>query len=146
MRIGLFTTAGGRAVVAPMVVALWRPKQTMTDDGPHIEPEELTPVRMGLARMPPPSVLVDAAHEIWAGWRLASALSLPAATEAQATLAGRLGAVTMPAGTLAEWHLPVCGPVRNWSYVNGRDVDLVEADAQRRYTLSELLTAAKGQQ
>jgi hypothetical protein len=144
MRIAPFTVAGGRSLVTPMVFALWRPEVTRNDGRPSVAPEMLKPARVGLGKMPPPSVLVDGRHEVWAGWFLTSPLALADAAPVLATLAEHLGAVVLPASDLAACHLPLCGPVRNWSTVHIEHVELLEAHAQRRYELSQLLSAAKG--
>lgn len=144
MRIAPFTVAGGRAVVTPMIFALWRPDVTRDDGRPSVAPEMLKPVRKALGRMPPPSLLVDGRHEVWAGWFLTSPLNMADAALALSTLAEHLAAVVLPASDLAACHLPLCGPVRNWSTVRIEQTDLLEAHAQRRYELSTLLSAAKG--
>lgn len=145
MRLAPFTAAGGRPVVTPLVFALWRPAVTHLDDGrPLVAPEMLRPIRMALGKMPPPSVLVDARHEIWAGWFLTAALTPTDAAPVLATLAEHLDAIVIPSADMADCHLPLSGPVRNWSTVHIEQTELLEAHAQRRYELSTLLSAAKG--
>ena len=147
LRIAPYTKGtDGRPVDLPMLFACWHLARTFDSDGrPVIESAAARPVRQALATMPRPSVLVDARHEVWAGWQLSKPLSPSAAPGLLSKLAARLGAVEMTWSELEGCHLPLVGTIRNWSTVHIEDIEILEADPLRQFSIDEVINSAKGQ-
>lgn len=147
LRIAPVTKAtDGRPVDLPMVFAYWRLARTMDGEGrPTIEPAAARPVRQALATMPRPSVLVDARHEVWAAWQLAKPLSPSEAPRVLSALAARVGAVEMKWDELGACHLPLVGAIRGWSTIHVEDIEILEADPLRQFSVDEVINSAKGE-
>ena len=122
---------------------LWRPATRFdkTTRWRHaVEPAAQEAIAAAL--MPAPSVLVDAGHEVWAGWRLQMPFDLTReadqAQAAQAALAARLGADVETAKDL-DAPLPLCGVIRNWNANPPNRIEIVVAEPERRYDVEQLL-------
>lgn len=117
----------------PMLVVLWRPLQAFVGRTHVVLPDGKARVTRALSILAPPTVLVDAAHEVWAGWALTTPITDATSMQAAlATLATHVGGE--PLGTLEERQLlPIGGIVRNWNFDDPTLVQLVHVDPARIY-------------
>lgn len=134
----------------PMLFCLWTPTTRFgrPPDNPkgahthYVLPEAAERIRAAFASAPPPSLLVDAAHEVWAGWRLAKPVRASLALPALRALASRMGADELPAD-ISELRLPFAGMVRNWNVVSPESIRILIAEPNRTYALEDVLHVAK---
>jgi hypothetical protein len=131
----------------PVVFACWRPKTQRVDIGTEksrhiVLADEKKVIAAALEVMPPPTMLVDAGPDVWAGWALTEPMvDLVAAHRLLNSLSAALKA--MPVNENArDVLLPFAGIVRNWNAGRER-VDIVSVDPSRRYSPSEINTAIK---
>jgi hypothetical protein len=145
LRLALVTREPGYLVDAPVLAAVWRPARKFHDGRWVLCSESQAAIRTALATMPAPSVLVDGGHEVWAGWRLIGPISWQHAEEILPGLAGRLGALDLPA-RLSTLTLPLAGPVRSRETPEPETIEIIEADPTRRYLIAELLQENRHEQ
>jgi hypothetical protein len=135
------------ASALPLVFASWRPRTQRVDIGTAqsrdiVLAEEKRSITAALESMPPPTLLVDAGPDVWAGWALTEPMvDLVAAHQLLNRLSVALKAVPVSENA-RDVLLPFAGIVRNWN-VGREQVDIVSVDPSRRYSLSEINTAIK---
>jgi hypothetical protein len=144
-------TRNGQSVAdLPFLFTHWKPAVTHVSRGRRVkkgwrvESAAQAAISRALARMPPPSVLIDAAHTVWAAWRLDRPVSVSAAICALNVCAASLFAEGVSREDLADLRLPLAGVIRNWNVAVPEQIAIPIADPTRRYSLSHLVEVSEG--
>jgi hypothetical protein len=154
VRLAPFACDGGRWVAAPLLVALWRPQILVQTSAQGVcrvvTPDAEAAIAAGLRVMPPPTVAVDAGHEVWAGWALETPITdMARAGDLLCAVAARVGADAEAFAALDKAHtsaaresltLPLGGIIRNWNNQPPEYVRVLDVAPSRRYTLDALLS------
>lgn len=131
------------APALPVVIVLFKPEVAFVERRHIVTKDGAATVRRALARMPPPTLLIDAAHEVAAGWRLTTPIADIAFARALLT---RAAVLLVDAG---EPHgardVPIAGPVRSWNGTDPDQVQILVADPSRRYALAAIEAALRGE-
>lgn len=150
LRIAPATRSGQALAELPFAWALWRPATRFDRSTGHrhaVEPDAAAAIAATLAGMPPASLVIDAAHEVVAAWRLEHPVNLTRdadqARDLQTELAQRLHADADVARDLAAF-LPLGGVVRNWNVARPDHIQIVTVLPERRYDVEQLLKPPTG--
>lgn len=143
------TAANGPPSDLPAAFVVWRPKHRFDAAIEHkriVLPEEQNRIREALARAPiPPSILIDAGHEVVGLWPLDHPADctrdLAAVRALLASMARTLDADLAAAEGFADMSVPLAGVVRNWGATPPLTMIAVYDVGGGPYTISALQSA-----